>query len=100
MAYGCPIGLLQLAENLRFAEYHRIQAASDFQRMSYRGFFVKRVAVGGDDLTVQLLKAHNPVQRLAALGVGDITIQFSPVASRKNRGLVNAGCLGQGLQSG
>ena len=74
-------GILELAENLRLAEDHRIESAGNPKDVPYRFVFVERencVAEGG----IQAAVVAQPVMQLPAPGIACHDIKLSAIAGR------------------
>jgi len=80
--------LLHLAEDLRFAEHHRIEAAGHAECMADRVLLGQRIQMGRDLFGLELVVIGQPFRDLR-MGVGDRSgieraIQLGAVAGRDN----------------
>ena len=79
--------LLHLAEDLRLAQHHRIEAAGDAEHVAHGVAAGQGVQVGGDFLRLQPVVFRQPLRRrLGRLGGA---IQFGAVAGRQDRRLAH-----------
>ena len=71
--------VLQLAEDLRFAEYHRVEPAADAEQMTHRAFLFQRKQ-RFIELSANALLGLQPVSEIPVGAVVGIKIEFRPVA--------------------
>ena len=92
------VGFFYLAENLRFADDHRIQARGHAEEMPDRVFLAKFVQVGIQFFRLQMKMV---VQKSAQIGVavGGVRDDLDAVAGRDDHALFDAG-VGRQLAAG
>jgi hypothetical protein len=73
--------LLHLAEDLRLAQHHRIQAAGDAEHVAHRVAAGQGVQVGGDFLRLQPMVIGQPLRRR----LGRRPVQYSSVRLQVDR---------------
>jgi len=89
--------LLHLAEYLRFAQHHRIQAAGHAERMLDRLFARQRVKIGLDILARHVVILRQPVYRM--FRECGVAIQFHAVAGGQDCRFLGCTVLHQVAQS-
>ena len=96
------VGELQLAENLRLADDHRIEAGADAKQMAHRVApveVVQRIAERAAlDLAIGGEEARDFI--LGARGIRGDADDLDAIAGREQRGLADAGGLLEALQRG
>ena len=86
---GVPHGLLHLAEDLRLAQHHRIEAARDAKRVGDRLFARQRVDVRRQRILRDAVEVLEPAHD--RLRLRPVHIDLGPVAGRQDRGFLDPG---------
>jgi len=85
---GMLVGRLHLAEDLRFAQHHGIEAAGHAQRVQYRFVVLVPIEVGFEFVAPDAVEAAQPVEHsLLPAGVLFPEVDLGAVAGRENRRL-------------
>ena len=90
---GGPDRLLELAENLGFAQHHGIQPAGDAESVLHRILFGQRVKIRLDGVGLELVEISHPVNRLLRL-LG-VAIHLGAVAGREDCGFLHRAVIDQ-----
>jgi hypothetical protein len=90
--------LLHLAEDLRLAEHHRIQAAGDAKSVRHRAILRQRVDVRLERVGGHTMKVLEPARD--GRGIGGVDVDLGPVAGRQNGRFVDARLRDQVAQRG
>ena len=83
-APGQPVCLLELTQNLRFAEHHGIETARDPHHVAHRGVLPVHVDVAVEVAAIDAEKLAEPAGRRILTG-SDAAVQISAIAGRENR---------------
>ena len=76
-----PHRVFKLAENLRLAQYHRIQPASHAKSMAHGGRGIEQIKIGGDFVALKPVVLCQPADNRFVLAHA---IQLGAVAGRQN----------------
>ena len=82
--FGRTHGVLQLAEDLRLAQHHGIEAAGHTEGVARRHAVFEGVGMGAQHCGRNATRLGQPVQRRLQFGVFTGTIDFRPVAGGDN----------------
>lgn len=85
------VGGLELAENLRLAQHHRVKPAGDAHHVPNRVLLAVHVGAGAQFVDTQAMIVGQPLQHFIAAQLILLQVQLAAVAGREDRCLA-AGC--------
>lgn len=92
------VGRLHLAEDLRLAEDHRVEAGGHAHHVAHRVFVLVHIGTGAQLVESQAMVVRQPGEHVVRGRMVDLQVEFAPVAGRQDGRLAAGGQAAELLQ--